>query len=1153
MKKSYHWEVMWRDFFTKRTIRIMKLFVIISFMALGELVASNAMSQNITLDIKDKPLSKAISDIEQMTDYHVFYNSKLVDLSQKITIRIRNASLEEALDLLFSDREIDYLLIKNLIVLFKRGDPDAEKWLETIMDEDVQPEKRMTSDRIVTPLKRQPITIKPFQFSISGTIRDQAGEPLIGVNVLVQGTTNGTATDFEGRFTLENIDENAILVISYIGYQTQEVPVSGRANLNITLSSDSQLLDEVVVIGYGTQRRRDLTGSVSSINADDIARTSSSNAMQAMQALVPGLDIQQSDGQAGAGVRLNLRGNRSISASNSPLILVDGIEYGSTLDINPSDIESMDILKDASSTAIYGTKGANGVIIITTKRGQPGKTKINLNAFVSSNSPTHIPAVMYGEREIQRLIDKSNYQADAASGNWGGSNLTIDDILTESLDDGTTERQIYNDGSYTDWLDIILQNGLTQNYELSASGGNDKTNFNLSLGAMYEEGLMKNDALDRYNLKTVVDHKINDYFKIGLNALLTYKSHDSRSSSVFGQSLKMTTITHPYLTDGEINENPNPRYAAHVNPLMDEIPGNYQRNIESTRVFSNGYLEIKPITDVVFKSTFAIDRSNSRDGLYQDYKSVGRHQSPGTSYISSTWNEFTRYTWENTLTYGTRFDNSDHDLTLLLGHSMNQSVRENTSTYGDAGAEHFYQSSFYDLSKINTPTTRTNYIQQSIMSYFTRVNYIFRDKYLLTASLRADGSSTLAPGNKWGYFPSAAVAWRISEESFLKNTSWLDNMKFRASWGISGNAAIGPYQTLQALSSYPVYYNFGGKDVSGKIPDQLGNKDLKWETTSSTNFGVDFGVWNNRVYGNLDYYISHTSDLLLYRSVPGSAVFPTVISNIGETKGRGLEIALGTSVIRSQELNWDINWSYSTFQDEVYKLYEGVDRDINGNIAYIVGQPVSAFYDYKAEGNWGVGEFEKYIAGLGSEPAYISSYGNPGTIRVADQNRDGVLDDDDKIIYNRSPRHIIGMSNTIGYKDFSLSVLVFARTGGYISYDLNTQLNFESANWADLDYWTVDNPDGRFPNPGSVSAPHTNYGSALRYEQSNFLKIKDITLGYQLPKSLIGQVGLGSFKVYGSLKNYLTFSNIDNYDPERGGSISFPLAKQLVFGVNLEF
>ena len=1121
-----------------------------------------------TLPKLDKiDLEEAFHRIGEKYNAYFNYDRSIASNIEVEYLEDQHQSLDEALSYVLRNTDLGYRIYdERYVVVFQNNVQGIESLKNMIGHmQGLVKEKEISQRRQVTnalepirTLSAVALYNKRVVFNTTGTVTDQNGEPLIGVNVLVVGTNQGTATDFEGRFELNDLDENAVLLISYIGYQTQEVPVNGNPNLSITLVSDSQLLDEVVVIGYGTQRRRDLTGSVSSVSAEDIARTSSSNAMQAMQAKVPGLDIQQSDGQAGSGISLNLRGNRSISASNSPLILVDGIEYGSTLDINPSDIESMDILKDASSTAIYGTKGANGVIIITTKRGTPGKTKINLNAFVSSNSPTNIPGVMYGTKEVQRLIDKSNYQADAASGNWGGSNLTIDDILTESLDDGTSEREIYNNGSYTDWLDIILQNGLTQNYELSASGGNEKTNFSLSLGTMYEEGLMKNDALDRYNVKTVVDHQVNDFFKLGLNALLTYKSHDSRSSSVFGQSLKMTTITRPYLTDGEINENPNPRYAAHVNPLMDEIPGNHQHNIQSTRVFSNGYVEIKPLEDLVFKSTFAIDRSNLRDGLYQDFKSVARHQSPGTSNISSTRDEFTRYTWENTLTYDAQFGNTAHDLTFLLGHSMNQSVRENTSTFGDAGAEHYYQSSFYDLSKINTPTTRTNYIQQGILSYFSRLNYIFRDKYLLTASIRADGSSTLAEGNKWGYFPSAAVAWRLSEESFLSTTPWLDNMKLRASWGISGNAAIGPYETLQALSSYPIYYFLGNKDVAGNIPDQLGNQDLKWETTNALNFGVDFGIWNSRVYGSIDYFISHTSDLLLYRSVPGSSVFPTVISNIGETKGKGLEIALGTSVVRSRDFNWDINWSYSTYNDEVYKLYDGLEKDINGNVAYIVGQPVSTFYDYEAQGNWGVGEFEKYVSDLeasngGVTANYISSYGTPGTIKVADKNRDGTLDDDDKIIYGRSPKHILGMSNTIGYRDFSLSVLVFARTGGYISYGLNTQLNFESANWGDLDYWTVNNLDAKFPNPGSVSSPHTNYGGALRYEKADYVKIKDITLGYNLPREMIGRVGLGSLKLFGSLKNYLTFSKIDNYDPERGGSINFPLAKQLVFGVNIEF
>ncbi|MGD9929931.1 MAG: TonB-dependent receptor [Mangrovibacterium sp.] len=1128
MKKKSNEEDYARRLRLPKIIRIMKLICLFMLVALMQ-VSASTYSQNTKLSLIGQNLSieQVLGRIEDQSEFSFFYNAQEVDLSKVMNINLQDQTVEEVLNFLMDGTGLTYTINNKLIIIHK------QQAVENVM------------------MASQPQTV-------TGKVTDAAGAPLPGVTVVLKGTTNGTITDFDGNYSLSNIPADGVLVFSFVGMQSQEVPVAGKTNISVYLEEETIGIEEVVAVGYGVVKKKDLTGSVASVKAEDIARTSSSNAMQAMQAQVPGLDIQQSSGQAGAGLSITLRGNRSISASNSPLILVDGIEYGSTLDINPSDIESMDVLKDASSTAIYGTKGANGVIIITTKRGKAGKTKINLNTFVSSNSPTNVPKVMYGKKEVQRLIDKANYQADVASGNWGGSNLTINDILTESLDDGTTELEIYNNGSYTDWLDIILQSGLTQNYELAVSGGSEKTNFNLSLGTMFEEGLMKDDALDRYNVKTVVDHVISDHVKVGMNALLTYKSHDSRNSSVFGQSLKMTSITHPYLSDGTINENPNPRYAAHVNPLMDELPGNYQRNIETTRVFANGYLEVKPLKDMVLKSTFAVDRSNARDGLYQDFKSVARHQSPGTTYISSTWNAYTKYTWENTLTYNTDFGGTDHGVTLLLGHSMNQSVSENTSTYGDAGAEHYYTSAFYDLSKISTATTRTSFVKQAIMSYFSRVNYKFKDKYLLTASVRADGSSTLAEGNKWGYFPSTAVAWRMSEEPFLMDVNWLDNLKLRTSWGISGNAAVDPYQTLQVLSSYPVYYYLGAKDIAGNIPDQLGNKELKWETTNAINIGLDFGIWENRVSGSIDYFISNTSDLLLYRSAPASSVFPTVIANIGETKGQGLEIALNTSVARSNDFKWDINWSYATFKDEVDKLYEGVDKDINGNIAYIVGEPVSAFYDYKADGNWNVGEFAEYKAAWearhpGETANYISSYGTPGTIKVVDQNDDGAIDDEDKIVYNRSPKHILGMNNSISYKDFSLSVLLFARTGGYIAYDLNTQLNFESANWADLDYWTVNNPGGKFPNPGSVSTPHTNYGGALRYEKANYVKVKDITLAYNLPKSLIGQVGLGSVKVYGSLKNFLTFSSIDNYDPERGGSVSFPLAKQVVFGANIEF
>ncbi len=992
---------------------------------------------------------------------------------------------------------------------------------------------------------------------VSGVVTDASNSPLIGVNVSIVGTSSGTMTDLDGQYSL-SVPANAKLKFSFIGFVTQTVVVGNQTKINIKLVEDAQSLDEVVVIGYGTVKKRDLTGSVSSVKADEIAKVSTSNAIQAMQAKVPGLDIQQSDGQAGSGLSMTLRGNRSISASNSPLILVDGVEYGSTLDISPSDIESMEVLKDASSTAIYGTKGANGVIIITTKRGKAGKTQVNLNAYVSSNRPTNVPQVMYGRKEVQRLIDKANYQADLASGNWGSSNLTPENVLTESLED-FTELGIYQDNSYTDWADMILKNGLTQNYEASVSGGNENTNFSLSLGAMYEEGLLKNDDQDRYNVKANVDHKISKMFKVGTSLLYTYKNHNARQASVFSQAMKMTTITHAYTADGTLIATPNPRYAAHCNPLLDEVEGAYQKNVETTRFFGNAYLEATPLKNLNLKSMFAVDRSNVRDGVYQDFQSVARYQSPGTGNISSDYSNSTKFTWENTMNYNTNFGGTKHDLSGLLGHSMTQSVYEASSTYGDCGKEHYYKSAFYDLSKITASTTTSSYVKSSMLSFFGRLNYKFDEKYLLTASVRADGSSALADGHKWGYFPSVAGAWRVIDESFLKDTKdWMSNLKLRASWGLSGNAAVDAYSTLTSLSSDNVYYYLGGTDIAGKVPSTMGNTDLTWEKTSAFDFGLDFGFFNNRISGSIDYYLSHTYDLLYYKSVPASSVFPSVLANIGETKGSGLEVALNTLIINSKNFSWDVNWSYATSKDKVTKLSDGVERNISGVTGQIVGQPVSIFYDYETNGCWNVGEYDTYKTAWaerhpGETLGYLSAYGVAGTMKLVDRNDDGKLDDSDKRVYRRTPKHVLGMNNTFTYKDFSLSVLLYARLGGYISYDMNSQLNYETANWGDLDYWTPNNVEAKFPSPGAASTIYSTYATSLKYEKADYLKIKDITLSYNLPTKLISRAGIQKLKLYGSLKNFFTFSDIDNYDAERGGSISFPLSKQVVVGVNVQF
>ena len=984
---------------------------------------------------------------------------------------------------------------------------------------------------------------------IKGTVTDTSGEPIIGASVLEKGTTNGTITDLDGNFTL-SCSMGTSLVVSYIGYTTQTVKAD--ANMKVTLTEDAQALDEVVVVGYGVVKKRDLTGSVASLKADDLQKVASSNVLSAMQAKIPGLDIQQSSGQAGAEISMTLRGNRSISASNDPLILVDGVEYGKTLDIPASEIESMDVLKDASSTAIYGTKGANGVIIITTKRGQSGRTNVNFNGYLSFNSATSAAKPMSGDREVQRLLDAQdyvdNYAAYKSTGTWGTNKSTPEDVLTKVLDDGTSTLDIYNDKSYMDWIDYILQNTVTQNYEVSVNGGNDKTNFNIALSTMLDKGLMKNDEMARYTGRANVDHIISSLFKVGANLSYTYKSHDKRSSGVYSQALKMTTITHAYLNDGEINATPNPWYPSHCSPLLDEVEGAYQNNVETTRFLGSAYAQVSPMKNMFFKSMFSVDRTNARTGIYQDYESRDRYQSPSTSYISNAQKQTTGINWQNTLNYNTNFGTRLHDATILLGHELSQTVTEQNSISGDAGKEHYYKSSYYDVSKIGSPNVSTGYVKTSMLSFFGRLNYKFNERYLLTASVRADGSSVLADGHKWGYFPSVALAWRMNEESFLKDVSWLSNLKLRASWGLSGNAAVNAYQTLATLSP-------SVKNSSEMIPMSIGNESLTWEKTSAFNIGLDFGVLDGRISGGIDYYWTRTYDLLYYKSAPASSVFTSILSNVGETEGNGIEISLSALPVRTKDFSWNIDMTYSHAKDKLTRLADGLDRNIDGTSALIVGKPVSIFYDYESDGCWGIGEWEKYAEDMLAKGITVekpvSTYGNPGTTKVVDQNGDGKITlEDDKIVYNRSPKHIIGMNHTFTYKDLSLSVQMYARLGGYINYSMNSMITYDNSNWGDIDYWTPENPRAKFQTPGAGSI---QYGSSLLWEKADYLKIKDITLSYNLPKSLLSKVGIYNARVYGSMKNYFTFSSIDDYDPERGGAISFPLQKQVVVGLNLQF
>lgn len=987
---------------------------------------------------------------------------------------------------------------------------------------------------------------------VTGVVKDEKGGLMPGVSVQLVGTTTGAATDINGAFRIKVKDINSsVLRFSFLGMQTQEVATKGKTVLSVTLLPSNMQLEEVVAVGYGYVRKRDLTGAVGSVKSQDIVKTASSNALQSIQGKVAGVDISKSSGESGASINFNMRGNRSITASNAPLILVDGIEYGSTLDINSNDIESIDILKDVSSAAIYGTKGANGVVIITTKRGNAekdgGRTRVSVNSYVSFNSPTNVPKTMSVEQEYRFLAERQRYSAEKGTAAWGTTNLTsytpevvLSNVITSPWDKSLLT--LYKEGG-VDWFDMIMRNSVSQNYEASVTGGNSKTSFAFSLGFMNEQGLLRNDVLERYNGRLNLDHKILNNLKIGASIQYTTRDWDRRADGVYSQLLKMHSLAEPYLTDGSMLDKPSELAPSHTNPLINERPGYYTNNTKSNRFFGSSYLDWEIIKGLHLKTTFGLDQMASRVGTYTDYMCTGLYQSGKGSYFTVSSDMGTKYTWENTLNYSFNIAET-HDFQFLLGNSNIKDVYELHGLSGYGNQDHYTKTAFYNLDNILVSGRDPNdaYTQSTMQSFFGRVNYKLLNRYLLTASLRADGSSAFPENKKWGYFPSVSAAWVLSQEAFLKDASLLNNLKLRLSWGKAGNSSVQPYSTLNSLSVYGVSYSYGSSLVTGNIPVNLGNKDVTWEKTATYDLGVDLGILKNRISASIDIYYSKTTDLLLSKGLPASSVYPQIMANVGSTENKGLEATLNLRVINKRDIQWSSDFTFSTNKDKIVKLANGAAMDVsNPNLALVVGQPVFAFYNYEADGCWKI-----------SEAADAAKYGKvPGDIKIVDRNKDGVINDSDKRIYNKSPRFIFGWNNSFTYKGITLSAFAYARVGQWIAYDLNTAYKpTEQDGSPNLDFWTPENQNAKFPRPGIASQ---NDIPALAFEKASFFKIKEVTLGYTLPANLVAKAGISRLYVYGSMQNYFTFSSIDNYDPERGGAISNPLSKQVVFGVNIDF
>lgn len=963
--------------------------------------------------------------------------------------------------------------------------------------------------------------------TVTGTVvTAEDSEPLPGVSVIVKGTTQGITTGLDGKYQIQLPEDQSTLVFSFIGFVTQEVAVNNQSEINITMNYDMQDLGEVVVVGYGTVKKSDLTGSVVSVRDEDLTAIPVTNALEVMQGKVPGLDLTKSSGQAGAGLNIRLRGNRSLNAGNNPLVLVDGIIYGSTLDVNPNDIASIEVLKDAASTAIYGTLGANGVILITTKRGAQGKPKVSINSYYSTQTLEGYDYIMTGpewvdfRRESRRTV-----------GEWSSPEDDGNIFVPQQLEN-------FRNGIYTDWANEVIGTGAQQNYQVSVAGADDKVNYYFSMEYFDEQSLFENDELKRYSGRMAVDYKASDKLKLSTNIMYTLKDQDRRRDPL-NWANKISPLGPAYDENGEIILLPLGD-ATTVNPLNDQIPGNYVDNEINRRFFGNVSLEWKPITSVSFTSRLGLDNSNSRRGVFMGENTIdvgpdGRTVARATNVMAS------RVTWENFATYSKTI--VDHDFQILLGQSLWATNNEN---YFAEGLDLLSPTMlFYNLGAAQDGIRiNSELVETSLASFFTRVNYKFKNKYIFNGVLRADGSSVLAEDNKWGFFPSAAVSWIAKEEGFLVNNSSISELKFRLSYGISGNSAVSPYQTLGGLSKSTYAWDEGSSETAafGYYPSLIA-ASLGWEETTSINFGIDFGFFNNRVTGTLDLYEQNTTDLLIERAVPATSGFTSSWDNVGKTRNRGVEILLSTvNIDQPNGFQWNTDVTFTHNKEEILELVEG-DRDLaNG---WFVGYPISSHFDYEKVGIWQLGE----------EDMALENQQQVGEIKVKDQNSDGIITPDDRTILGSNvPKFNLGVNNRVSYKGIDLSVFVFARQGNMIVSEANGSYKIDAReNGPRVDYWTPENPTNAYPRPNAgTSTGNSRYFSTLRYADGSFVKIRDITLGYNLPHQIIDKLSVSRLRVYATAKNYFVWSDLGGYDPERGGNLSFPMTRQLLFGVNIE-
>lgn len=977
--------------------------------------------------------------------------------------------------------------------------------------------KQIINYRIVTLIILMsfiPLLAMSQTVTIKGVIKDVSGEPVVGASITETGTSNGIIADLDGNFTLK-VSPKATLTISFMGYRTQTVSVTGKTSLSIILEEDTQLLGEVVVVGYGVQRKEAVTGSVASIKNEAIREVPASDITQALQGRIAGVDMSQTSSKPGSSMQIRIRGTRSLNASNDPLIVLDGIPFaGSMSDINPNDIKSIDILKDASATAIYGSRGANGVLLITTNKGLVGaKAQVSYNGYVGLKT-LFAKYPMMNSDEFVKLREYAN-----------------------KFQNGVDEDNDVN----TDWQDLLYKNSMVTNHDLSVLGGTEKGSYNFGVGYYRDESLLPSQNYTRYSMRGTLDQEVGKYLKFGFITNNNYAVSNGGNLGVY-TTLSTTPISNPYNADGTWKRTvkmSNDEHWVYSRATVDALGDKW---IDQTRAFGSyntiyGETKIPGVEGLKYKINIGLNYRQNNTG---NYTGEGVFNStpdnPSSAAISNS--HTTQWTVENLLTYDRTFAEK-HSLNVVALYSAEETSYNSSHMSATGIPSDAFQ--FYNLGhatkEIVVNPDYQGYYKSGLTSWMGRAMYSYNDRYMLSVAFRSDGSSRLAPGHKWHTYPAVSAGWNIQKESFMENVNWLDNLKVRVGYGQTSNQSVPSYKTLGLLGTRP--YNFGDTNSVGYYVSELPNPSLGWEYSETWNYAFDFSLFNNRLSGTVEYYVQNTKDLLLSVNLPSTSGVGSYMANVGKSQNKGFELSLnGTILDNLNGWTWDLGVNLYANKNKLVSLASGQTRDENN--WWFVGHPIDVIYDYEKVGLWQEGDKYRDIL----EPG-----GNAGMIKVkytGEYNADGSpvrqINADDRQIIDVNPDFQGGFNTRVGYKGFDLSIVGAFKSGGKLISTLYSSAGYLNMltgrrNNVKVDYWTPENTGAKYPKPGGIeSSNNPKYGSTLGYFDASYLKVRTITLGYDFKPDLTKKLGVTKLRVYATVQNpFVLFSpyhDESGMDPE---------------------